>query len=1608
MQRPSILKWTAITAIALAGTFFFMSLKSISSVSAAGSKTKSQTPLASLRATAAGQPVGDCPLKHTDVKAEISGFISRVTVTQEFENPFDDKIEAVYSFPLPQSAAVDDLTMVIGDRTIKGKIMRREEAKAAYESAKSLGKVASLLDQERPNIFTQSVANIMPGQQISITISYVETLKYADGSYEWTFPMVIGPRYIPGRSENPQLDEAKPTENQRVPDADRITPPVGKGMRVGHDISLELMIDAGVPIENLSSQVHEVDIERTNERRALVHLKDQATIPNKDFVFHYQVAGQKIEDAILAHRSHQDGFFTLILQPPQRVVAEDVMPKELVFVLDSSGSMDGFPFNKAKETVKLALKNLYPHDTFNIITFAGDTHVLFPQPVPATEENLSKAKEFLSKRDSNGGTEMMKAIRAALEPSDSQQHVRITCFLTDGQVGDDMAIIGEVQKHPNARVFAMGFGYAPNRFLLDKMAEYGRGDVQYISENGNTSDVARRFNERIRNPLLTDISVEWDGLAVNEVYPKLIPDLFNTKPVMLTGRYTSAGKGTIRLRGMMAGQKFVREIPVELPETESRHDVLGSLWARQKIDQLMGEDMAGLQAGTMREAEREEITQLGLDFKLMTQFTSFVAIDNVIFTPGGDPRRVDVPAAPTPSTVTPPPTAVTATVTNVPNPPGVGNIAELVTVEASNAVINSSAELGNTMVARRIDELPIQGRNVQSLAVLTPGTVADSQSASAFPSQNNVSVNGQRNSSNLYVADGVSLNFGIAPGGENPGASAAGTSPALTAAGGINGLVSQSAVEELNVRTTHLEAEFGRSSGAQVSVITRSGTNAFHGSLFQYFGNDSVDASDWFANRLGLKQPVRHLNNFGGTFGGPIRKDQTFFFSSYEGLRLRQPMTALTDVPSIAARQAAPAGIQPFLEAFPLPNGTARPDGFAALAATFSNPARHDVASLRLDHNLSSELKVAGHFSFADSVSSQRGDGGLSLNTSNRIRSRAHAFTGEMSYVLTSRVVTELRANYSRLSVHGSYLLDDFGGARVPDAIASAFSSAPTGAFSFNLNGRAAALMTGNDVASTQRQFNIVDSTAVVARNHEMKFGVDFRRLSPIIGLRTRENSALFDGVSQALTGVAGRVNAFERSGSPSLVFNNLSLFGQDKWRVTPKLTLTYGLRWELNPAPTASEGRSLAAVTAISDPSNLDLSPEGTPLWGTTYNNFAPRVGLAYQLSDRSGHETVMRVGVGLFYDLGHDQVGDAYANSYPLLTGRSVFNTPFPVVQSNTTPPSAPVNLPFYAFDPSLKLPYSWQWNASIEGALGDSQTISAAYVGSAGRRLVRTQTLLNSNPDYAFLRLTTNGASADYHALQLRFDRRFSRSLSGFVSYTWSKSLDNSIQDSASNAFLLSPEARNDRGPSDFDVRHAASGTISYKLPSLLQGKFGGPLFRNWNIDSIFTARSARPVNVVFDFPTSVGFAYLRPDLVSGAPLYLFGSTAPGGRVINPAAFLTPSSLRQGSLGRNSLRGFPFFQIDLALRRSIKLSETFSLQLQTDAFNLLNHPNFADPAGSDISIGSKFAPLGGLTPRATFGQSASLNGRSILGGGEGGFGSFYSTGGPRALRFSVKLIF
>ena len=582
---------------------------------------------------ASGQLRPPCPLEHTDVDVDVAGFVARVTVTQRFVNPFDETIEAVYLFPLSADAAVDRMTMKIGDRTIAGRIARRDEARATYETARAEGRAASLLEQERPNVFTQSVANIPPGARIDVTISYVETLDYEDGRVEFVFPMVVGKRYVPAAAG--KADESMSRLS---------TTTVKSDTRAGHDVSIDVRIDAGVPVSAVASRLHAIETTPKSGHSAVVHLAARDEIPNRDFVLSWDVAGRKLEDAVLAHRDARGGFVTLILQPPDRVAEADLTPKEVVFVVDTSGSMSGLPMEKSKEVVRYAIDRLNPDDTFNVITFSGSTRILFPEPVPANVVNRAVAMQLLSGTQGGGGTEMMSAIRAALDPSDAEHHVRIVCFLTDGYVGNDLEILSEIRKHANARIFAIGVGNSVNRFLLDQMAAEGRGEVAYAMLTDDGEQVAKTFFERVRNPLLTDVTIDWNGLPVTDVLPERIPDVFSAKPVVVAARYSAPASGTIRIRGYAGGREVVREVPVSLPESTAGADSIATLWARQKVTAVSREDYAGILSGSPRDAIDERIAALGLEFGLMTPFTSFVAVDETPVTAGGDPKRVNVAA----------------------------------------------------------------------------------------------------------------------------------------------------------------------------------------------------------------------------------------------------------------------------------------------------------------------------------------------------------------------------------------------------------------------------------------------------------------------------------------------------------------------------------------------------------------------------------------------------------------------------------------------------------------------------------------------------------------------------------------------------------------------------------------------------------------------------------------------------------------------------------------------------------------------------------------------------------------------------------------------------
>ncbi|HEV7377884.1 MAG TPA: TonB-dependent receptor [Pyrinomonadaceae bacterium] len=962
----------------------------------------------------------------------------------------------------------------------------------------------------------------------------------------------------------------------------------------------------------------------------------------------------------------------------------------------------------------------------------------------------------------------------------------------------------------------------------------------------------------------------------------------------------------------------------------------------------------------------------------------------------------------------------------------VGEIGESVTIIEDAQSVQQSTAIGTVVNRNFVENLPLNGRSFQSLFELTPGVVL---TRASFNEQGQFSVNGQRANANYFMVDGVSANVGVSA-GSAPGQSAGGSLPALTALGSTNNLVSVDALEQFRILTSTYAPEFGRTPGAQVSIITRSGSNEFRGTLSNYFRNDALDASDWFANSRGLRRPAIRQNDFGGVLGGPIKKDRAFFFFSYEGLRLRQPQVAITEVPSTGARRIAPAVIKPFLNAFPIPNGPETHNGFSEFAASYSDPSNLNATSLRVDFAASERLALFGRYNYATSDTIQRGSTivpgfsvqtvvnptiAQSLNNLGLARLDTETITWGATLSFSVETINDLRANWSRERGATSFALDGFGGAEpLPSSLLFPSNASPEEAgFQFLLGGGTnSSLVVGKNVDNLQRQVNLVDNLSLIRKSHQLKFGVDYRRLTPVYNSLKYNQSVVYDGVTgvvasspgTALSGIAKSVQVFAGADPRSPVFTNFSAYAQDTYRVTPRLSLTYGLRWELNPPPHEAGGNDPLTVQDLDNPSAITLAPRGTRLWKTTYNNFAPRAGLAYQLDTTPGRELVLRAGLGVFYDMGNGQAAQGFGSVVPFVAVKRFSNVPYPLSPEQALPPPFGLTKPLgtiIAFDPNLKLPRTYQWNAALEKSFGSNQTVSVAYVAAVGHRLLREDVLLNPNPNFTVVRVTRNAAVSSYHAMQLQYGRRLSRGLQALASYTWSHSIDNASSDSFSRLRIntggvTASDSRdtpgNGRGPSDFDVRHSLTAAVTYNLPNPRAGSLNNAISRNWSVDAILRARTAAPVNVITRSDV-IGEDLIvelqRPDLIPGVPLYINDRAVAGGRRINRAAFSIPAELRQGTLGYNALRGFGLFQFDLTLRRQFSLGERLKLQFRTEVFNLFNHPNFGNPVNT--------------LSNSLFGQSTQMLGRSLGNGGiNGGLSPLYQIGGPRSIQLALKLQF
>ena len=576
------------------------------------------------------------PLKHTDVKGQISGYIAAVDVTQQFHNPYDEKIEAVYVFPLPQNAAINEFIMTIGERRIRGIIRERKEAEKIYRQAKSQGHVASLLTQERPNIFTQKVANIEPGKQIDVNIKYFNTLAYVDGWYEFVFPMVVGPRFNPpGFTDGVgAVARGKAGISGQKTEVQYLKP----GERSGHDISLAVDIDAGVAIEHLECTSHVIHNSSPASDKRTVKLSSLDSIPNKDFVLRYKVAGKTLKSGMVTHRDERGGFFTLMLYPPDSLSHLKRAPMEMIFVLDCSGSMNGKPIAKAKQAITRALKKLQPGDTFQIIRFSNNASQLGPSPVSATPENVRRGLRYVDSLKGSGGTMMIEGIKAALDFAHDPQRFRLVSFMTDGYIGNEVEILAAIhQKLGASRIFSFGVGSSVNRYLLDRMAKLGKGAVAYIGLDDSAAEIVDDFYDRISHPALTDVEIDWGGMQVTDMFPGRIPDLFVGRPIILTGRFEGSSGTTIHVKGKVGDMTQDIPIAVDLKDSAT-HQGIACVWARKKIETLgsratydTNPDLPG------------EIKQVALEYGLMSAYTAFIAVDSSRKTAGDHGITVAVP-----------------------------------------------------------------------------------------------------------------------------------------------------------------------------------------------------------------------------------------------------------------------------------------------------------------------------------------------------------------------------------------------------------------------------------------------------------------------------------------------------------------------------------------------------------------------------------------------------------------------------------------------------------------------------------------------------------------------------------------------------------------------------------------------------------------------------------------------------------------------------------------------------------------------------------------------------------------------------------------------------
>ena len=579
----------------------------------------------------------EIPKLKTDVKIKIDGMVASATVDQVFTNDGNTPIEAIYVFPLPEEAAVYEMQVLIGDRLIESLVKEKKEAKKIYIEARNEGKQASLTEQERPNIFTNSVANIMPGDTIIVRLKYVDHVRYDNGVFSYRFPTVVGPRYIPGETITGYSGSGWSFDTDQVEDASRITPSVlPDGAETDNTISLSVELNAGLEIESAASISHTIDVKNTGTGHRMITLTKGVEIPNRDFVLEYKIKqGQQPKAALFTTQKGADSYFMLMALPNSGESSGDRLPKEMIYIIDISGSMKGASIGQAKNSLITAISELNERDHFNIIAFDQRYQTFADQPLKASMQNKTFAYSFIRNLEAQGGTEVLPALKAGMRQAKSSSAVSMIFLITDGSVGNEDLILNALRNNlGNARLFPIGIGSAPNSYLLSKAAEEGRGTYTYIYSPNEVKVKMMNLLKKIESPVLTGINLDFAEEV--DMVPVFIPDLFKGEPLLIFGKSANMQDQTVKLTGKTPEGYITLELPLDT-ESEKENSAISTIWARKKIAGLMNEYRLG------KKSVKQDVIDLAIDHHLVTKFTSFVAVENQIVNTRRDLTSLAIP-----------------------------------------------------------------------------------------------------------------------------------------------------------------------------------------------------------------------------------------------------------------------------------------------------------------------------------------------------------------------------------------------------------------------------------------------------------------------------------------------------------------------------------------------------------------------------------------------------------------------------------------------------------------------------------------------------------------------------------------------------------------------------------------------------------------------------------------------------------------------------------------------------------------------------------------------------------------------------------------------------